>query len=148
LSISNISKKPITILKNSTISDAIRTLLDTKISRLVVVDNGKHVGIITEKDIGLFLFSENTRQGLDEIPITKIMKPIEFVNQEITPENSAKIMIEKNISSLAIGEKEEVKTIFTKSDLVSYYAENITDEKKIVDFMTHNYEFTHTAAPL
>jgi len=148
LSISNISKKPITILKNSTISDAIRTLLDTKISRLVVVDHGKHVGIITEKDIGLFLFSENTRQGLDEIPITKIMKPIEFVNQEITPENSAKIMIEKNISSLAIGEKEEVKTIFTKSDLVSYYAENITDEKKIVDFMTHNYEFTHTAAPL
>jgi len=148
LSISNISKKPITILKNSTISDAIRMLLNTKISRLVVVDYGKHIGIITEKDIGLFLFSENTRQGLDKIPITKIMNPIEFVNQEITPENSAKIMIEKNISSLAIGEKEEVKTIFTKSDLVSYYAENITDEKKIVDFMTHNYEFTHTAAPL
>ena len=89
----------------------------------IVVENGKHVGIITEKDIGLFLFSETTRQGLDEIPITKIMKPIEFVNQEITPENSAKIMVEKNISSLAIGEKEEVKTIFTKSDLVSYYAD-------------------------
>jgi len=90
LSISNISKKPITILKNSTISDAIRMLLDTKISRLVVVDNGKHVGIITEKDIGLFLFSENTRQGLDKILITKIMKPIEFVNQEITPEKLCK----------------------------------------------------------
>jgi len=125
LSISNISKKPISIIKNSTISDAIRMLLDTKISRLVVVDNGKHVGIITEKDIGLFLFSETTRQGLNEIPITKIMKPIEFVSQEITPENSAKIMVEKNISSLAIGEKEEVKTIFAKSDLVNYYAENI-----------------------
>ena len=35
------------------------------------------------------------------------MKPIEFVNQEITPENAAKIMVEKNISSLAVGEKEE-----------------------------------------
>ena len=148
MSISNISKKPISIMKNSTISDAIKMLLNTKISRLVVVDNGKHVGIITEKDIGLFLFSENTRQGLDEIPITKIMKPIEFVTQEITPENSAKIMVEKNISSLAIGEDEEVKTIFTKSDLVKYYAENITDEKKVVDYMTHEYEFTHTAAPL
>lgn len=135
MSISNISKKPISIIKNSTISDAIRMLLDTKISRLVVVDNGKHVGIITEKDIGLFLFSETTRQGLDEIPITKIMKPIEFVSQEITPENSAKIMVEKNISSLAIGEKEEVKAIFTKSDLVNYYAKNIMDEKKVVDFI-------------
>ena len=135
-------------MKKSTISDAIRMLLDTKISRLVVVENGKHIGIITEKDIGLFLFSENTKQGLDEIPITKIMKPIEFVNQEITPENSAKIMIEKGISSLSVGEKDEVKKIFTKSDLVNYYVENITDEKKVVDFMTHDYEFTHTAAPL
>lgn len=148
MSIIDISKKPITIIKNSTISDAIRSLLDTKISRLVVSDHGKHVGIITEKDIGLFLFSDTTNQSLDNIPITKIMKSIEFVNQEITPENSAKIMIEKGISSLAIGENEEVKTIFTKSDLVSYYAENIIDEKKVVDFMTHEYEFTHTAAPL
>ena len=148
MSIIEISKKPISIIKNSTISDAIRMLLETKISRLVVVDNGKHIGIITEKDIGLFLFSETSRQGLDEIPITKIMKPIEFVNQDITPEDSAQIMVEKGISSLAIGENEEVKTIFTKSDLVNYYAENISDEKKVVDFMTHDYEFTHTAAPL
>ena len=148
MSISNISKKPISIIKNSTISDAIRMLMNTKISRLVVVDNGKHVGIITEKDIGLFLFSETTRQGLDEIPITKIMRPIEFVSQEITPKDSAKMMVEKNMSSLAIGEKEQVKAIFTKSDLVNYYAKNITDEKKVVDFMTHDYESTHTAAPL
>jgi len=148
LSISKISKKPISIIKNSTISDAIRMLLDTKISRLIVVDHGKHVGIITEKDIGLFLFSETTRQGLDEIPIANIMKSIEFVNQEITPENSAKIMIEKNISSLSIGEKEEVKAIFTKSDLIRYYGESFSDGKKVVDFMTHDYEFTHTAAPL
>ena len=144
----NISNKPISILKNSTISDAIRMLLDTKISRLVVVDHGKHVGIITEKDIGLFLFSETTNQSLDNIPITNIMKPIEFVNQDITPENSAKIMIEKGISSLAIGEDEEVKAIFTKSDLAKYFAENFSGKKKVVDFMTHNYEFTHTAAPL
>ena len=148
MSIIEISNKPISILKNSTISDAIRMLLDTKISRLIVVDNGKHVGIITEKDIGLFLFSETTNQSLDNIPITNIMKPIEFVNQDITPEDSAKIMIEKGISSLAIGEIGEVKAIFTKSDLARYFAENFSGKKKVVDFMTHNYEFTHTAAPL
>jgi len=123
-------------------------LLDTKISRLVVIDNGKHVGIITEKDIGLFLFSETTKKSLDDIPITNIMKPIEFVDQEITPEDSAKIMTEKGISSLAIGEGGEVKAIFTKSDLVRYFAENFSGEKKVVDFMTRDYEFTHTAAPL
>jgi len=148
MSIDKISKKPVSILKNSTISDAIRMLLDTKISRLIVVDDGKHVGIITEKDIGLFLFSETSIQGLEDIPITKIMKPIQFVDQGITPKDSAKIMIEKGISSLAIGENGEVKGIFTKTDLSRFVAENFSGKEKIVDFMTHDYEFTHTAAPL
>jgi len=148
MSANNFSNKPISILKNSSISDAIRMLLNTKVSRLVVVDNSKHVGIITEKDIGLFLFSETSIQGLDDIPITKIMKPIVFVDKEITPKESAKIMIEKGISSLAIGENGEVKGIFTKSDLTRFVADNFSGKKKVVDFMTHNYEFTHTAAPL
>ena len=148
MSIIDISKKPISIIKNSTISDAIRMLLNTKVSRLVVVDDGKHVGIITEKDIGLFLFSETSKQGLDEIPITKIMKPIEFVKKDLTPEDSAKIMIEKGISSLSIGNDELVEAIFTKSDLVRYFAENFSGQKKVVDFMTHDFESTHTAAPL
>jgi len=148
LSISQIANKPISILKNSTISDAIRMLLNTKISRLIVMDNQKHVGIITEKDIGLFLFSETTMQGLDDIPITKIMKPIEFVDQELNHKDSAKIMIEKGISSLAIGVNGEVKGILTKSDLMSFVVENFSGKKKVVDFMTHDYEFTYSAAPL
>ena len=148
MSIAQITNKPISILKNSTISDAIRMLLNTKISRLIVVDNGKHVGIITEKDIGLFLFSETTMQGLDDIPITKIMKPIEFVDQESNHKDSAKIMVEKGISSLAIGVNGEVKGILTKSDLISFVVKNFSGKKKVVDFMTHDYEFTHSAAPL
>ena len=124
-------------------------LLNTKISRLVVTDDKKHVGIITEKDIGLFLFSDNANQGLDKIPITKIMKTIEFVSHDITPENSAKLMIKKNISSLAIKENEDkVESIFTKSDLVRYFGDNFSGKRKVVDVMTKNYKYTHTSAPL
>ncbi|HUT05820.1 MAG TPA: CBS domain-containing protein [Nitrosopumilaceae archaeon] len=147
MSINEISNKPITILKNSTISDIIKKLLESKLSRLIVVENGKPVGIITEKDVGLFLFSETSKQGLDEIPISKIMKPILFVDEGLTPKESAKIMIEKGTSSLTIGSKENIKGIFTKTDLVKYYLENST-EKKVVDYMTPNYVYTHSAAPL
>ncbi len=143
-----IANEPISIIKNSTISDAIKMLLNTKISRLIVNDGGKHIGIITEKDIGLFLFSETTRRGLEEIPVTDIMKPIEFTEENVTPENAAKIMTEKGISSLAIGEDQQVKAILTKSDLVRYFAGKFPEKNKVVDFMTHDYEFTHTAAPL
>ena len=147
LSINEISNKPITILKSSTISDIIRKLLESKLSRLIVVEAGEPVGIITEKDVGLFLFSETSKQGLDDIPISKIMKPILFVEEDLTPKDSAKIMIDKGTSSLTIGSKEDIKGIFTKTDLVKYYLEN-SSEKKVVDFMTHDYVFTHSAAPL
>lgn len=148
LSVSDISKKPISILSSSTISETIQKLLEHNLSRLIVSEGGKSVGIITEKDIGLFLFSEKTRQGLDNISITKVMKPILFVDESLSPQKSAKIMIEKGVSSLALGNESELKGIFTKSDLVKYYMDNISDGKKVVDYMTHDYVFTHTAAPL
>jgi CBS domain-containing protein len=148
MSVIDICKKPISILKNSTISDAIKKLLENNLSRLIVVENGKPVGIITERDIGLFLFSETSKQGLDDIMISKIMKPIIFIEETSTPKNSAKIMLEKGISSLTIGTKDNLKGIFTKTDLIKYYLENYSENKKVVDFMTHECIFTHTAAPL
>ena len=148
MSLLNISKKPISILKKSSISEVIKKLLDYNLSRLIVVDTGKPLGIITEKDIGLFLFSETTGQGLDYIPITKIMKPILFVDESQSPEKSAKTMIENEVSSLTIGSEKELKGIFTKTDLVKYYLNNLSDESKVVDYMTHDYINTHTAAPL
>jgi len=147
LSINEIINRPITILKNSTISDVIKKLLESKLSRLVVVESGKPIGIITEKDIGLFLFSETTKQGLDDIPISKIMKPIVFVNEELTPQESAKMMLEKGVSSLTVGSEDNIKGIFTKTDLVKYYLKNPSD-KKVVDYMTHENVYTHSAAPL
>jgi CBS domain-containing protein len=148
MSLLNISKKPISILKKSSISEVIKKLLDYNLSRLIVVDAGKPIGIITEKDIGLFLFSETTRQGLDDIPITKIMKPILFVGESQSPEKSAKTMIENEVSSLTVGSEKELKGIFTKTDLVKYYLNNLSDESKVVDYLTHDYINTHTAAPL
>ena len=148
MSVIDICNKPISILKNSTISDIIKKLLENNLSRLIVVEDGKPVGIITEKDVGLFLFSETTKQGLDDIMINKIMKPIIFIEEALTPKNSAKIMLEKGISSLAIGTKDNIKGIFTKTDLIKYYLENNSGNNKVVDFMTHECIFTHTAAPL
>lgn len=146
LSIIEIAKKQISIETNYSISDAIRIMHESKISRVIVKKNKKTVGIISEKDIGLFLFSENTKQGLDKIKISNIMKPIKFVNKDITPVNAAKQMIENEISSLII-EENNVELIFTKTDLVRVFSKN-SSTVKVVDFMTKNYEFTYTSAPL
>lgn len=148
MSVIDICKKPISILNNSTASDVITKLLENNLSRLIVVEDRKPVGIITEKDIGLFLFSETTKQGLDDILISKIMKSIIFIERISTPEDSAKMMLEKGVSSLAIGTKDNLEGIFTKTDLIKYYLKNYSGNNKVVDFMTHDYIFTHAAAPL
>lgn len=148
MSVNSICNKPIPILENSTISDVIRKLLDARVSRLIVVDDKKPVGIVTERDVGFFLFSEKTDLGLDDIPIAKIMKPIRFVNTDTSPKESAKIMLDMGISSFAIGNYDGIDGIFTKTDLVKYYFENYSRENKVVDFMTHDFVYTHTAAPL
>jgi len=148
MSVIDICKKPISILNNSTASDVITKLLENNLSRLIVVEDRKPIGIITEKDIGLFLFSETTKQGLDDILISKIMKPIILVEGTLTMENSAKMMLEEGVSSLVIGTKDNLEGIFTKTDLIKYYLKNYSGNNKVVDFMTHDYIFTHTAAPL
>ena len=145
---SNLVRKPISILKESTISEVIRKLLDNNISRLVVSENNEPVGIISEKDVGLFLFDETTKQGLDRIPLSKIMNKMEYVDSEKSASECAKIMSEKGISSLAVGNEKKIDGIFTKTDLVRFFAENCSGKHKVVDLMTHDYVSTHTAAPL
>ena len=144
----DLGQKPIAILKKSTISEVIEKLLETKVSRLLVQESGTPIGIITEKDVGLFLFDESTKQGLDLIPLEKIMKKIAFVDSSESIENCAKKMAENNISSLAVGNDQNVEGIFTKTDLVRYYADNYAGKNKVVDHMTHDYVSTHSAAPL
>lgn len=141
-------KKPIAIVKDSTISEVIQKLLENKISRLVVREKTDYVGIITEKDVGFFLFDENTKQGLDRIPLEKIMRKIEFVDSTESVEHCAKLMLDKKISSLAIGEGGNLAGLFTKTDLVKAYSMNFSGKHKVVDYMTHNYVSTHSAAPL
>ena len=144
----NIIQKPISILRSSTISDAIKKILEHNISRLIVKDSGKSIGIITEKDIGFFLFNEKTTLGLDAIPLDKIMKPIEFVSGSESVTKCAKIMVDKKISSLAVGNEDSLEGIFTKTDLVDYFSINHTGKNKVADFMTHEYISTHYGATL
>ena len=148
MQISEIVKKPIGVLKSSTISDVIKKLLENNVSRLVVLDSGKPIGIITEKDVGFFLFNESTKRGLDVISLDKIMNKIEYIDAEYTIEDCAKIMINKKISSLIVGNESSLNGIFTKTDLVKYFAENYQGKNKVADFMTQDYVSTHGAAPL
>ncbi|HSA98138.1 MAG TPA: CBS domain-containing protein, partial [Candidatus Nitrosotenuis sp.] len=141
------AKTPIGIVKSSTISDAIKKLLDNNLSRLVVLDSAKPVGIVSEKDVGLFLFSDSDKFGLDKIPLAKLMNKIEYVDGDLSVKKCAKVLIDKKISSLCTVQNDHLG-IFTKTDLVRYYSENFAGKHRVADFMTHHYVSTHNATPL
>jgi len=100
MSIINFLNKSILVLKKSSISESVKILLNIKICRLAIVDNSKYVEINTKKDIELFLFSETLTQRLEDTSITKVMKPIKFADNEITPKEAAEIMSQNSINSL------------------------------------------------
>jgi CBS domain-containing protein len=140
----DIMKKPITIDRESSIFDVINKMLHMNISRLLVTDDGRPIGIVTEKDLGYFLLQDKTDRNLDEISATEVMKRLVSVNESIRLGDCAKIMLDKEISSLAVESSNRIVGVFTKTDLTKYYADNYGGKKTAGDFMTTKYVWLYS----
>lgn len=136
----SISKKPITVEKNTSLSHVISELIKNKISRLIVTDDGNSAGIITEKDIGLFLLEDDSEKNLDEIPASQIMKILTSVNESMSVEKCVEIMLEKEIGSLGVNSNDEgLIGIITKTDIAQYYIKKYAKKHTVGDVMTISY---------
>ena len=144
----DLANKPIAIPKTFSISQVISKLLDLDKSRLVITDGQKPIGIVTEKDVGFFLFAEQSKQSLDRIQLTRIMKGLAYQDGITSINSCAKKMIEKNISSIAVGTENNLEGIFTKTDLAKFYSTNYAKKFKVSDFMTDHYFTVHDTATL
>ncbi len=133
-----VTQKAITLEPDKTLLDARNTMIRYNISRIVVAKDHKAIGILTEKDIARFLYSEVPSRRLDEITIAEIMsKELVTVDEESDLRKCAKLMLERGISSLIVVDgKKNLKGIFTKSDLVFAYVENYAGEHLVSEFMT------------
>lgn len=138
--LTSIMQKPITAEKSSSLSHVISELLKDKISRLIVTDNGAPVGIVTEKDIGLFLLEDDSEKNLDEIPVSQVMKTLTSVNESMSVESCVEIMLEKKIGSLGVSSNTEgLVGIITKTDIAQYYVEKYPKKHTVGDVMTISY---------
>lgn len=137
--VKDIMKKPITISKSENISNVISSLFKNKVSRLLVENNGKISEIVTEKDIVMFLLHSDDKENLDKISLSEVTKRLVMVESSLSIKESANLMLDKKISSLAVGSNGKVDGIFTKTDLTRYYAENFVGKKKVSDYMTTSY---------
>lgn len=132
-------QEPMAISSDSLLDTALEKLLYHKISRLLVQEKGKMVGILSEKDIGMFLFKDKTNRSLEQIPIKEIFKKIVFAEEALSIDECAQIMISKNIGSLIIGNENNAKGVVTKTDLVRYFAENYVGKNRVADLKNPGY---------
>ena len=115
-----------TVAPDDRVIHARRILLDEKIARLPVVENGILVGMISDTEIA-FALAEikksvplgRQKHQLEELLVRDIMRtPVIWAEVNATAEDAAKIMIKNNIGSLPLIENNNIKGIVTRTDLL------------------------------
>lgn len=120
---SDIMSSPVYIVSPAeNIAHARNLMLKHKISRLLVMDNEKLVGIITKKDIGYGLRQGEPvwrRRPIDHIPVSLFMTPDPIcLSPETGVREIAGLMVHSGISGFPVVENDRISGIVTKSDMM------------------------------
>lgn len=117
----------ITLNATHTIEDAIQLMQKKKIRHIPVIDDGRLIGLVTDRDVkeaSPSSISDRLEPSLYETPLSKIMKtdllighPRDFV------EEAALLFYEYEIGCLPIVSNYELVGILTKTDLLYNYIE-------------------------
>ncbi|GKS61874.1 inosine-5-monophosphate dehydrogenase [Candidatus Nitrosocosmicus sp.] len=136
--------KPIVSLESDKIFlDARNLMLKYNIKRVVIsspVDK-KVIGIVTEKDISRFFSMHGfDKRKLGEITLEELLQnktELYVVNKNFSLGICAKLMLDKNISSLLlVDEEDKVNKIITKTDLIALVASHDLGSVAVREYMT------------
>ena len=139
---------PRTIKYDSSLADVLKKIIDEKKSRLLVTENNKITGLVSEKDLGIFLFMDESERKLDEIPLSEIIKPMITVDEKIGLDKCAEMMMTNLIGSLIVTSNDEVVGILTKTDLLRYFTKTHPNEKIVGEYMSPYYAWQYSDTPL
>jgi CBS domain-containing protein len=129
----------ITLEPENTVHDALFLMQKNDVKRIVIVKNNSPIGIVSERDVGLFLEKDKTIRALDKIALDEIMSrsPVTIViGQHDHVEQCAVRMVTFQISSIIVVDDEgKLVGITTKSDLVKNFSNLYTGVYKVKDYM-------------
>jgi len=119
-------KNPFYVSPDDRVIHARRIMIDEKIARLPVLDEGNLVGMISDTEIAFSLaklkrsFSlGKQKHRLEELLIQDVMKtPAIYSKPDQTIEKAAKNMIENNIGALPLIKNDKLVGIVTRTDLI------------------------------
>jgi CBS domain-containing protein len=121
-------KDTVSIDVSSSVDDAIRSMHARKISAIMVTENGKTVGIFTERDVVRSYIASNGK-SFKEISVrdSMIKDLVVAVPEEDLHEVSA-TMVEKNIRHLPVVENGRVIGMLSIRDIIQTQVTKLTSE--------------------
>ena len=117
-------KNVITIELEKTAQYASTILKDNDISFLVVVEDSKPVGIVSERDIVRKIVAENKEAS--KIQLESIMsKKFKWVEPNSSIESAVQKMLNNNIRRLVVLENDKLAGVITQTDLTEFLRSKI-----------------------
>lgn len=121
-------KDIVSIDADSSVEDAIRSMHGRKISAIMVNDQGKTVGIFTERDIVRCYISSGGKSFKDmkvrEFMVTNLI--VAVLEDDLN--DIAAIMVEKNIRHLPVFENNKVVGMLSIRDIIQTQVKKLTSE--------------------
>jgi CBS domain-containing protein len=115
-----VNRAIVSIDHNATVQDAARIMRDKKIGSLLVVKEGKYVGILSETDVNRRAVADGLIPA--KVTVESIMSsPIISIDIHSPPERANDLMREKGIRHLAVTEQGEIVGIISVRDLLRYF---------------------------
>ena len=122
------AKKIVSIDAASSVEDAIRTMHTRKISAVLVTEEGKMVGIFTERDVVRCYISLDGKNFRD-IKLRDVMiKNLIIAVPDDELDDISTIMVEKNIRHLPVFENNKVVGMLSIRDIIQTQVKKLTSE--------------------
>ena len=148
MNVADIMSSPVYVLNaDEPVSRARKLMLRHRISTLLVLNEGKMVGIVTKSDLSNRLAQAEPlwrRRPIDQIPIKLLMtESVITIYPEASISQAAALMLENGVHNIPVV-KNDIVGIVTRTDLVRYVAENSEEIKtKIPKLMSEDVVSVH-----
>ena len=117
-------KNVITIESVKKAHDAAIILKEKEISFLVVVKEGKPIGIVSERDIVRKIVADNNDAQITQLEII-MSKNFKWVEPNASIESAVQKMLNNNIRRLVVLENEKLAGVITQTDLTEFLRSKI-----------------------
>ena len=137
------SRNPARVSGEISVMEGAKLLKKRKISTLVIEEDGKPIGIVTDRDFIVKVIAEGV--DIKKTKLKEIMSsPVVMISSEEKLEDAAKIMSKRRIRKLPVMENEDIVGILSENDIVRISPDLIALAQEYAHLHTNSDYKNHT----